>query len=254
MSSAKFDFTGKVAFITGGASGIGEATADLFARSGAAIVVADLNQARGAAVCSAIAERGGRAVFVRLDVTDPRSVEDAVAAGMRKFGRMDFAVNSAGVSALPVGILQTDLSEWRRVLSINLDGLFLCLKAELAVMKRQGYGSVVNMSSAAGIDAGPTMAAYTSSKHAVLGLTKTAALEFAGSNIRVNSICPTAVDTPMVAAVPYTPAERKAMEAMHPMGRIARPDEVATMIAFACSDASSYSTGVEFRINGGTGL
>ncbi|MET0983774.1 MAG: glucose 1-dehydrogenase [Steroidobacteraceae bacterium] len=254
MSSAQFDFVGKVAFVTGGASGIGEATVDLLSRSGAAVVVADVNETRGKALCSDIGKRRGHALFVRLDVTDPHSVDEAVAITLRAFGRMDFAVNSAGVSAQPFGILQTDLSEWRRVLSINLDGLFLCLKAELAAMKRQGFGSVVNMSSAAGLHAGPTMSAYTASKHAVLGLTKSAALEFAGDNIRVNSICPTAVDTPMLSAVPFTPEQRQGMESMHPMGRIARPEEVAAMIAFVCSDAASYSTGVEFRVNGGTGL
>jgi NAD(P)-dependent dehydrogenase (short-subunit alcohol dehydrogenase family) len=251
MSNASYDFTGKVAFVTGGASGIGRAAVERFARSGAAVALADIHLAAAETLSAQLNDAGGKTIALALDVTDRDAVQRVVAQVQQQFGRIDFAVNSAGIAGSQRSIVDVDPAEFKRVFAINVEGLLYCMQAELAVMAQQGFGSVVNMSSAAGLAATPFMSPYGASKHAVLGLTRSAALEYANQNVRVNSVCPAAVDTPMVAATFMTPEGRRVMEATHPAGRIAKPEEVAAMIVFACSDESSYSTGVEFRVNGG---
>lgn len=254
MSGAKYDFSDKVAFVTGGASGIGRATVERFAQAGASVVVADRNAEAAAALCAALANAGGEIIAVALDVTDRASVASAVEQTIKQFGRIDFAVNSAGIASGHARVPDIDPEEWRRIFAINVEGVFLCMQAELTAMEKRGFGAIVNMSSGAGLNAVPLMSSYCASKHAVLGLTRSAALEYVDKNIRINAICPAAVATPMVLGMNITAEQRKAIDDMHPMHRIARPEEVAAMILFACSDEASYSTGVEFRVNGGTGI
>ena len=249
------DFDGKVALVTGAGSGIGRASALAFARSGARVVLADVNAAGGEETVRMIEETEGEARFVGADVSDEPQVERLVAACLETFGRLDFAHNNAGIGAPPAALHETSLSNFERVLGINVIGVWLCLKHEARVMLRQGGGSIVNRASLAGLIGFPMHVAYTTSKHAVIGITRTAALEYARAGIRVNAVCPAFVQTPMVenlvaAGGPGMSLERLA--SMQPMGRIGTPDEVAEAVVWLCSDAASFITGIPLPIDGGT--
>ncbi len=251
MPSVSFDFSNRVAFVTGGASGIGKETVKQFCESGAQVAIADIDTNAGASYASELVARGYEAVFVELDVTDAASVNRAVDATVETFGQLDFGVNSAGIFPAFVPFTETNQSAWQRAFAINVEGVFLCMKAELMHMRKQQQGVIVNMSSGAGLQAVPLNATYCATKHAVLGLSKSAALEVLDQGIRINSICPAGVDTPMTAAIGKIGDQ---MLEQLPMTRLATATEVAHMTLFACSDEASYSTGVEFRVNGGTGL
>lgn len=241
------DLTGHVALVTGGASGIGAACVRELASLGARVVVADLctDAARATA-----GEIGERAHAVTADVTDAASVAAMVHDTVARFGRLDIAVNNAGIG-LPVkaAVGETRWEEWRQVLDINLDGVFLCMRAELAVMAEAGSGSVVNVASVMGAVAAPGASPYVASKHAVAGLTKAAALDYAARGVRVNAVAPGFVDTPMLAG--RSDAYLAGVAAAHPVGRLGRVDEIAAVIAFVASPAASFVTGAYIPVDGG---
>ncbi|MEM1140997.1 MAG: SDR family NAD(P)-dependent oxidoreductase [Pseudomonadota bacterium] len=237
----------KVALITGAASGIGEASARLFAREGASVVLADINEEQGQALAQ---ELGGSGVFVRSDVTDEKSVEAMVAEAVKRFGRIDCAVNNAGVTGDPSGIESTSLESWQKVLDINLTSVFLSLKYELRQMQQQGAGAIVNIASGAGLIAVPNMAPYCATKHAVLGLTKTAASESVKRGIRVNAVLPGSIRTPMLEKTLALGEDvEKMIRGSIPCGRFGKPEEIAESIAWLCSDRASYVSGEAMSVD-----
>jgi NAD(P)-dependent dehydrogenase (short-subunit alcohol dehydrogenase family) len=235
---------GKSALVTGGASGIGRATALALAREGARVLVADCDGAGAEAVAKEIAAAGGVARARQTDVTQPAAVEAMVRAAVDAFGRLDCAVNNAGVTGTPAGLHDVPFDVWERTIAVNLTGVFLCLQQELRAMRAQKGGSIVNMSSGAGAIGTPALAPYAASKHGVLGLTKTAALENAREGIRVNAICPGSTDTPLLGGfMSSSEAARKLILASTPCGRLGRPEEIAEAAVWLCSDRASYVSG-----------
>ena len=235
---------GKAALVTGGASGIGRATAIALAREGARVWVVDRDAAGAERVAKAIAEGGGAALASGADVTDPAAVAATVEGAVRAFGRLDCAVNAAGILAGPGLLHELSLEAWQQTLAVNLTGVFLCLQHELRVMREQGAGSIVNVSSGGGVLGTPALGHYCASKHGVLGLTKTAALENAKSGVRVNAICPGSTDTPMLQGfMRGSDAARKMILASTPPGRLGTPEESAEAALWLCSDRASYVSG-----------
>ena len=246
---------GKIALVTGAASGLGAEAARRLAREGAAVMLSDLNIEDGEALAEAISGAGGRAAFCRHDVTQEADWIQAVDAVVGRFGRLDVLVNNAGVAAAGEELMTHTLDTWRRVLSINLDGVFLGLRHAGPAMVRTGGGSVINLSSILGKVGFPGAAAYCASKGGVTMLTKAAALEWAPLDIRVNSIHPGFIDTPMVAGA-FQDAEngdemRQMVISRHAMGRLGVAREVADGVVFLASDESSFMTGSELVIDGG---
>ena len=240
---------GKVALVTGAASGQGAAEARLFAAEGAGVVVADVDGAGAAAVAASI---GDGALVCDLDVTDEAAWHAAVAAAVDRFGRVDVLVNNAGVGFTPRRLEDEDPDEHRRVLAVNLDGVYLGMRAVTGVMSAQGSGSIVNISSIDGIVGVAGMTSYAASKFAVTGMTRTAALELGPRGIRVNSIHPGVIHTPMVdAAPPETRARLQVVLDRQPIPRMGTPEEVAYLALYLASDESSYCTGAQFVVDGG---
>lgn len=243
---------GGVAFITGGASGIGEACVEVFAGAGSAVMVADRDVERGEALVSALVGRGVEAGFARCDVRDATSVQDAVDSCVAQLGGLDFAVNSAGVGGTPTSapLASMAVEAFDEIIAINLRGAFLSTRAELDVMARQGWGSIVNLASAAGLVGVKSSAAYSASKHGVIGLTKSAALDYAEVGIRVNAICPGMIATPLTdAGMP--PEYHQLILAAHPMRRVGIADEVASAALWLCGPGSTFTTGATLSIDGG---
>ncbi len=241
---------GKVAIITGAASGIGKATAMLFARHGAKVVVADIDIQGGNQTVANIKENNNAAAFIHTDVTIKDNTEQMVEHTVRIFGKLDILLNNAGIAMrLPVA----DLSEadWHRCLNVNLHGVFLCSKAAIPAMKENGGGSIINMSSIYGLVGADVRAAYVASKGAVTNLTRGMALDYAEDNIRVNCICPGFVETPLVAGVVRTPEEYQKLANKHPMRRLGQPDEIAYGALYLASDESAFVTGIALPIDGG---
>jgi NAD(P)-dependent dehydrogenase (short-subunit alcohol dehydrogenase family) len=244
---------GKAALVTGGASGIGRATALAMVREGARVLLADTAEREGERVAEEIRAKGGSAVFVRTDVTREPEVEAMVKRAVQELGRLDCAVNSAGITGGGGATHELALDTWSRTLAINLTGVFLCMKHELAVMRGQGAGAIVNMSSGAGVIAVPGLAAYCASKHGVLGLTKTAAVENARTGVRINAILPGSTDTPMLqAAMQHDPKLRKIIETSSPAGRLGLPEEIAEAAVWLCSDRASFVSGESMLVDGGS--
>ncbi len=247
-------FADRVVLITGGASGIGLASARAFAECGAMLAIADLPSSDGVAVVRSLRESGARAMFVEVDVADPQSATDMVAETVAEYGRLDCAINNAGISGgggVRKAIAEYDLENWRRVLSINLDGVFHCLRAEIPAMLAHGGGSIVNMASILGGVGFAHSSAYTASKHGVVGLTRVAALEYADRNIRVNAIGPGFIETPMTAPIRSSDDMRAFITAQHPIGRLGRPEEIASLVLFLCSDGASFINGAYYLDDGG---
>ena len=243
---------GKVALVTGGASGIGRAAALAFAREGAKLVVADMNAEGGQQTVHMITEQGGEAILVQTDVTQPTAVKALISKTVETYGRLDCAHNNAGISG-GGRALTAEYSEerWHQVIAVNLTGVWLCMKYEIPQMLSQGSGAMVNTASVAGLIGGRGLAAYVASKHGVVGLTKTAALEYAQQGIRVNCVCPGVIHTPMTARGLSDPERRARIIASEPMGRIGTPEEVAEAVVWLCSDAASFVTGHTMTVDGG---
>lgn len=240
---------GKVALVTGGAGGIGRAAALAFARSGAAVLVSDINADGGAETVALIDAEGGRAAFKACDVSNGDDVKAMVAAAAALFGGLDFAFNNAGINSL--GDDEYDEAVWARSIGINLTGVMLCMREESEVMLRGGGGAIVNTSSINGLVGNPGQPAYTASKHGVIGLSRHAALRWAQAGIRVNAICPGVIETAMTAPLLADPAMRKLIDSMTPMGRMGRPEEIAEAVVWLCSDAASFVTGHALVVDGG---
>ena len=244
------NYTGKVAFVTGAANGIGRATALAFAREGASVVVADVSEQGNQETARLIEDLGGRSLAVKCDVTRPEDVKAALDKTIEAFGRLDFAFNNAGVEQKNAATAEIEEAEWERIVNINLRGVFLCMRAQITDMTSRGRGAVVNIASAGGLIGTPGLAGYCASKHAVIGLTKTAALEYASRGIRINAVCPGPVETPMMAYALQDP-ERRVRIASNPMGRVAEAQEIADAVCYLCSDAASFITGVALPVDGG---
>ncbi|MBA2117161.1 glucose 1-dehydrogenase [Bremerella alba] len=245
-------FQDKVVLITGGTSGIGEVTANLFAKQGAKVVVAGRREELGSAVVDRIKSAGGEAVFVKTDVTSEEDVQNLVQQTVKHFGRIDIAFNNAGVEATGM-VTDVTVEDYRKVFDINVLGVFLSMKYEIEQMLKQGGGVIVNTSSIVGHVAMPGASIYIASKHAVEGATKTAALEYAQQGIRINAVAPGATATDMIDrfAGKKGSENREALAAQHPMNRIAKAEEIAAAVAYLASDAASFTTGVSLPIDGG---
>lgn len=249
-------FTGKVAFVTGAAGGIGRAAALAFAREGAAVVVVDLLEGDLQETAQLIQEAGGKALAVTCNVARAADVQAALDQTMSTFGRMDAAFNNAGVEQLPKALIEISEEEWERIIGIDLRGVFFCMKYQIPLMLAQGGGAIVNTSSGAGIKGFKDQAAYVAAKHGVIGLSKSAALDYASQHIRINAVCPGIIDTPMMDRFAGGTLEGKARELasagkVTPIGRAGNVKEIAEAVLWLCSDDSSFVTGSALVIDGG---
>ncbi|MCS7220822.1 MAG: glucose 1-dehydrogenase [Anaerolineae bacterium] len=245
---------GKVAIITGAGAGIGRATALLFAREGARVIVADHNPNSGAETVTLIRQAGGEAVFVQADVAVATDAEKMISTALETFGRLDILVNNAGIYAKG-DTANTTEEEWDRILDVNLKGVFLCSKYAIPAMKKTGGGVIVNVASEAGLVAIKNQVAYNVSKAGVIALTKSIAVDFAADNIRANCICPGTTETPLVQAALAKEADptrtRRVLEESRPLNRLGRPEEIAAGILYLASDELGYATGAVLSVDGG---
>ena len=253
LNNMSYDFKGKVAFVTGGASGIGRSTALAFAQTGAWVAIADLNEDGGLQTAKMIQDEGGEAVFLKCDFGNAASTEHVVHSVIHHMGRLDLAFNNAGIEGDMALTEDCTLENWHRTIDVNLRGVWLCMKHEIhAMLKQGGGGRIVNCSSIAGLVGFVGSPAYVASKHGVIGLTKTAALEYAKKNIRVNAVCPGVIQTPMIDRVlKKDPSTLSQLVAGAPMGRLGSPEEIAASVLWLCSDLSSFVTGQALAVDGG---
>jgi NAD(P)-dependent dehydrogenase (short-subunit alcohol dehydrogenase family) len=243
---------GKVALVTGAASGIGRASAGAFAREGARVLACDVDAEGGEATCATIRSQGREARFVRADLTREDEVEGVVRTTIELWGTLDCAHNNAGILGATGLLHDLDVAGFQHTLTTNLTSVFLCLKHEIRVMLELGGGAIVNSSSGAGLIGAPTLAPYCASKHGILGLTRTAALETARSGIRVNAVCPGSTDTPMLrATMAGNPRIEKMILASQPGGRLGLAEEVAEAVVWLCSERASFVSGDAVRVDGG---
>jgi NAD(P)-dependent dehydrogenase (short-subunit alcohol dehydrogenase family) len=247
-----YDFAGQVALVTGAGSGMGLVTARAFAEAGAAVVLADVNEAALRTATDVLTANGHRALGVACDVSDEAQVAALVERAVATFGRLDMAFNNAGIQAPPSDAADEPADVFDRVNAINLRGVWACMKHELRQMRAQGSGAIVNCSSLGGLVGLPGRAAYHASKHGVIGLTKSAALEYAPRGIRINAICPGTIATPMVDAM-IAKGELSVPEAManQPIGRLGRAEEIAAAVLWLCSPGASFVLGVALPVDGG---
>ncbi|MEU2610207.1 glucose 1-dehydrogenase [Micromonospora sp. NPDC007271] len=247
-----YDFTGQVALVTGASSGMGLATARAFAEAGAAVALADINRAAVQTATETLAAAGHRVLDVTCDVTDEASVAAAVRSTVKEFGRLDMAFNNAGIQVPPSDAADEPAEVFDRVNAVNLRGVWACMKHELAQMRSQGVGAIVNCSSLGGLVGLPGRAAYHASKHGVLGLTRSAALEYAPRGIRINAICPGTIATPMVAdMIDKGELDRAEAVANQPINRLGEAEEIAAAVLWLCSPGASFVIGVALPVDGG---
>lgn len=253
MTLENREFAGKVAFVTGAANGIGRATALVFARAGANVVAADMSELDNQETVRLIEEQGGRALAVKCDVSRADDVKAALDKTIEAFERLDFAFNNAGVEQKQRGpAAELDEEEWDRIHNTDLRAVFLCMKYEIPLILKQGGGAIVNTSSGAGVVGIKSNAAYTAAKHGVIGLTRSAALDYAAQNLRVNAVCPGYIETPMMNRFTGGTHEgRSKVIAQEPVGRMGKPEEIAAAVVCLCSDAAAFVIGHAMIIDGG---
>ncbi len=243
---------GKVALVTGGTSGIGRDTAVLFAKTGVKVVVAGRREAEGDETVELVRAAGSDGLFVKADVSKASEVDALIRKVVEKFGRLDIAFNNAGIEGVWVPITRQSEEDWDRTIDINLKGVWLCLKYEIQQMLTQGRGgAIVNMASVTGLTGGAGAAAYSASKHGVIGLTKSAALETAKSGIRINAVCPAVIETPMAERLFGAPKVHQYVVGYHPIGRFGRPSEISEAVLWMCSERASFMTGQSLVLDGG---
>ena len=250
LGKTPFNFSGKVALVTGGSRGIGRATALLFAQSGAKVVIGDVDPA-GDETVETIKRDGGEATFVRTDVSDESDVKNLIATAVKTYGGLNCAFNNAGVLPPTVALVEMEESTFDQTLAVDLKGMFLCMKHEIAHMLQSGGGAIVNTASIAGLIAEPGISAYIAAKHGVIGLSKAAAVEYASKGIRINALAPGLVNTAMTKAWFDDPNMSAYFIANTPIGRVSQPAEIAGMVLFLCSDLASFTVGQTFVIDGG---
>ncbi len=246
------EFQGKVALVTGGTSGIGRAAAIAYAREGAKVVVAGRRAAEGEETVQLVRAQGGQALFVPTDVAQEAQVKNLIGRTLEQFGRLDFAFNNAGIDQQPMPLLEQTEETYDQVMDINVKGVWLSMRHEIPAMLKSGGGAIVNTSSALGLIAFPGVEVYVASKHAVIGLTKSAAVEFGKQGIRINAVLPAAIETDMYRRFVGEKAEAiAAMAAMHPIGRIGTPEEIADAVIWLSSSKSSFVIGHSLLVDGG---
>ncbi|AGI23917.1 SDR family oxidoreductase [Pseudomonas sp. MT3] len=244
--------SGQVALVTGAGNGIGRATAQAFAQQGVKVVVSDVDAKGGEATVELIRAAGGEATFIRCDVTRDAEVKALVDGTVAAYGRLDYAFNNAGIEIEKGKLADGEESEFDAIMGVNVKGVWLCMKHQIPLMLEQGGGAIVNTASVAGLGAAPKMSIYAASKHAVIGLTKSAAIEYAKKKIRVNAVCPAVIDTDMFRrAYEADPKKAEFAAAMHPVGRVGRVEEIASAVLYLCSDNAGFTTGIALPVDGG---
>jgi NAD(P)-dependent dehydrogenase (short-subunit alcohol dehydrogenase family) len=240
---------GKVAFVTGASSGIGLGAAEAFVRAGYATVLADRDEVNGLKAAERL-KSAGNCLFVRCDVADEKSVESAIAQSVAAFGRIDAAFNAAGIDGVRAPLVECSAENWHSIMAVNLTGVWHCMRHEIRQMLLQDSGAIVNCASSVGLIAAPLMPAYIAAKHGVVGLTKSAALDYVRHKIRVNAVCPGMIDTPMWRKS-ITPELQAQLLEHDPIGRLGTPEEIASAVLWLCDDSASFVTGTALPVDGG---
>ncbi len=244
-------FADKVILVTGAAAGIGAVTAKAFAEQGGTVILADISK-QGEVIAAGIREAGGQAVFLQCNVSSEEAVSELMDLIVSTYGKLDVAFNNAGVEFEAAKLADGNMDAFNKIMDINVKGVWLCMKYEIQHMLKTGGGAIVNTASIAGLGAAPTMSIYSASKHAVIGLTKSAAIEYAKKGIRVNAVCPAVIDTDMFRrAVEADPRKADFVKATHPVGRLGKAEEIAAAVLYLSSDAAAFTTGVAMPVDGG---
>jgi len=246
------NFTDKVVLITGAGNGIGRTTALAFAQQGASVVVADMSRSAGEETTALITQAGGTASFILCDVTKDQDVQSMVAGTLEIYGKLDIAFNNAGIEIESSKLADGDEATYDKIMDVNVKGVWRCMKYQIPALLKQSTSAIVNTASIAGLGAAPKMSIYSASKHAVIGLTKSAAVEYGKKGLRVNAICPAVIDTEMFKrATENDPQKEQYVKSLHPVGRIGQPEEVAASVLYLCYDLAGFTTGVALPIDGG---
>jgi NAD(P)-dependent dehydrogenase (short-subunit alcohol dehydrogenase family) len=246
------NFAEKVVLITGAGNGIGRATALAFAQQGASVVVADMSRSAGEETAALITQEGGAATFILCDVTKDQDVQTMVDGTLEAYGKLDIAFNNAGIEIESSKLADGDEATYDKIMDVNVKGVWSCMKYQIPALLKQSTSAIVNTASIAGLGAAPKMSIYAASKHAVIGLTKSAAVEYGKKGLRVNAICPAVIDTEMFKrATENDPQKEQYVKSLHPVGRIGQPEEVAAAVLYLCSDLAGFTTGVSLPIDGG---
>ncbi|MGM8935991.1 SDR family oxidoreductase [Pseudomonas neustonica] len=247
------EFSGKVVLVTGAAAGIGMATAEAFAAAGARVIASDVDVENGQVVVQSITANGGDAVFIPCNVADAEQVQSLVNQIEADYGRLDCAFNNAGIEIERGKLADGDEAVFDRIMDVNVKGVWQCMRFEIPLMLKSGGGAIVNTASVAALGAAPKMSIYAASKHAVLGLTRSAAVEYGKQGIRVNAVCPAVIDTEMFRrAAAIEPRKAEFAAAMHPVGRIGKAEEIAAAVLYLCSDGAAFTTGIALPVDGGS--